>query len=470
MPPNIVCITVDDMGWRDLGCYGSPFYETPNIDAVARRGTRFTDAYASAPVCSPTRASLQSGQYPARVGITNFIAGRGEGKLLEPEYVESLPRDTTTIADVLSAVGYTTWHVGKWHLGGEEDGALPTERGYDENIAGSGWGHPRNGFFSPYEMPNLSDGPDGEYLTDRLTDEAIKLVEDHDSEEPFFLNMSYYAVHTPIQAKDETVMKYECKRESLGLDGEKEFEVGEAFPFKHKKDSRVLRRLVQSDPTYAAMVQHLDTNVGRLLDALEMAGVENNTAVILTSDNGGLATSEGSPTCNSPLSEGKGWMFEGGNRVPLIIDWPRVTEPDDMCDTPVITPDIYSTILDIAGAEPPADQPVDGESLRSLLGGDTLDRKAIFWHYPHYGHQGGTPAGAIRTGRWKLIEFYEDERVVLFDLENDVREARDLSEYQDERVQRLRKQLAVWREDVDADMPESNPNFEPWEGRLGAGH
>jgi arylsulfatase A-like enzyme len=218
------------------------------------------------------------------------------------------------------------------------------------------------------------------------------------------------------------------------------------------------------------MVQHLDTNVGRLLDALEMAGVENNTAVILTSDNGGLATSEGSPTCNSPLSEGKGWMFEGGNRVPLIIDWPRVTEPDDMCDTPVITPDIYSTILDIAGAEPPADQPVDGESLRSLLGGDTLDRKAIFWHYPHYGHQGGTPAGAIRTGRWKLIEFYEDERVVLFDLENDVREARDLSEYQDERVQRLRKQLAVWREDVDADMPESNPNFEPWEGRLGAGH
>jgi arylsulfatase A-like enzyme len=469
MPPNIVCIVADDLGWRDLGCYGSPFYETPNLDRLASEGARFTDAYASAPVCSPTRASIQSGQYPARVGITNFIAGEDAAKLLEPEYLTELPGEVTTLGDVLSGAGFATWHVGKWHLGGEDD-SLPENRGYDVNVAGSGWGMPFEGFFSPYEMPNLDDGPDGEYLTDRLTDEAVDLIRNRDEDEPFFLNLNYYSVHIPIEAKDETIEKYERKRKALGLDDEEEFEVGEAMPSLGKKDTHVVRRLVQSDPTYAAMVQHLDTNVGRILDTLEEQGVAEDTIVIFTSDNGGLATSEGSPTCNKPLSEGKGWMYEGGNRVPLVVRWPGVAESDEMCEEPVTSPDIYSTILDAVDVDPPEDQVIDGCSLRPLFDDGSLDREAIFWHYPHYGHQGGTPTAAIRAGRWKLIEFYEDETLALYDLEEDIREEHELGEYQSDRVQELHSRLVEWREEVDANMPEPNPEFESWEHRQGAGH
>ena len=466
MPPNVLFVLADDLGWRDLGCYGSPFYETPYLDRLAQDGTRFTDAYASAPVCSPTRASIMSGQYPARVGITNYIAGQDRGKLLEPEYNTYLPHELTTLPASLNDGGYHTWHVGKWHLGGEDEDSLPGDHGFDENVGGCDWGMPFNGFFSPWEIPTLEDGPPGEYLTDRLTDEAIGLIESHDGEDPFFLNMCYYSVHIPIEAKDETIEKYERKREALGLDDAPEFEVGEAFPSEGQKDSHVKRRRRQSDPTYAAMVQHLDSNIGRLLDTLRCEGIADDTLVVFTSDNGGLATAEGSPTCNRPLREGKGWMQEGGNRVPFLVRWPGVTDDgaDRIVREPVVAPDVYPTALDAAGIEPP-DQPVDGESLRQPCAGEELDRKAVFWHYPHYGSQGGTPSAAVRSGDWKLIEFFENDRVELYDLTDDVQESEDLSEYLPERTETLRDRLHDWHETVDARMPSENPDFETWEGR-----
>ena len=475
--PNVVCILADDLGWRDLGCYGSPFYETPNLDRLAQEGARFTDAYASCPVCSPTRASVMSGQYPARVGVTNYIGGTADGKLLTPEYTMHLPRELTALPEALAEAGYESWHVGKWHLGGQEEDSLPGDHGFDENVAGCSWGMPSNGFFSPWDIPTLENGPGGEYLTDRLTDEAIGLIESG-GEDPFFLNMCYYSVHIPIEAKADTVAKYERKREALGLDDEKEIEVDGRFPGEHKKDQRIKRRLVQSDPTYAAMVQHLDTNVGRLLDALEREGVAEDTVVVFSSDNGGLATAEGSPTTNRPLAEGKGWMQEGGNRVPMIIRWPGVTdeEGDQVVSTPATSPDIYPTLLDAAGVAPPEGQAIDGESLRPLLedetGGDgdgagALERDAVFWHYPHYGNQGGTPAAAVRQGDWKLIEFFETDGVELYHLGEDVREERDLSEHRPEKVQKLRERLHDWQEKVGARFPAENPDYEPWPDRAG---
>jgi len=378
--PNVVCITADDLGWRDLGSYGSPFYETPTIDGLAREGTRFTDAYASCPVCSPTRASIMTGNYPARVGVTDWIDFWGEthparGKLVDAAYSDHLPHEETTLATALSEAGYTTCHVGKWHLGGANQDSRPEDHGFDINVAGCEWGAPtgEGGYFRPWEIPTLdeSDEDENAYLPERLADETVALVEEfaHDTE-PFFINYSPYLVHTPIQAPDDLVERYERKREKLGLDEVKEFELGGRFPAEHKKDDRITRRLVQSDPVYAAMVEMLDRCVGRLLDALEEAGEAENTVVVFTSDNGGLATAEGSPTTNRPLSEGKGWMVEGGNRVPMIVRWPGVTDVTDspaIVETPVTSPDVYSTVLDAAGVPVPDGQAIDGESLRPVL-------------------------------------------------------------------------------------------------------
>jgi arylsulfatase A-like enzyme len=458
--PNIVCIVADDLGWRDLSAYGSPFYETPNLDQLAHDGARFTDAYASCPVCSPTRASLLTGQYPARVGITNYIPGEAAGKLQEPEYTMHLPHDRTTVAEALATAGYETAFVGKWHLGAADH--WPTDHGFDHNVAGCDWGMPENGFFSPWGNPALEDGPEGEYLTDRLTDEAIDIVDDSDG--PLFLTMSYYAVHIPIQAPASLVDTYDAKREALGLDPEP-FDEGPRMPCEHKRDQRIVRRREQSDPTYAAMVHRMDANIGRLLEAVDQ--LDGETIVLFTSDNGGLATAEGSPTCNAPLAEGKGWLYEGGNRVPLVCRWPGVTD-GEVHDTPATTPDLFATMLDAAGVDQP-DQPVDGTSLRPVLEGEDLERDAIFWHYPHYGNQGSTPGGAVRTDRYKLVECFEDDHVELYDLDSDVSERRDLAAERPDVAADLRERLADWRASVDATMPTENPDFEPWPERAGAG-
>jgi len=460
--PNIIFIFIDDLGWRDLGCYGSTYYETPNLDRLASEGVRFADAYAACPVCSPSRASVLTGRYPARVGVTNFIGGRTKGRLLEAPYVDHLPLEEYSLARALKAGGYQTWHVGKWHLGGRE--YWPDRHGFDVNIGGCGWGMPKNGYFSPYGNPTLEDGPEGEYLTDRLTDEAINLIRNSDGR-PFFLYLPYYAVHIPIEAKADQIERFREKAHDLGLDKERAFEEGEVFPCEHKKDQRVIRRLLQSDPAYAAMVYTLDENIGRLMRALDESGIADDTAIFFTSDNGGLATAEGSPTCNAPLAEGKGWMYEGGTREPLIVRWPGAVQPGTTSAVPVTSPDFYPTILDIAGLDPLPDQHVDGVSFAPVLRGTGgIQRDAIFWHYPHYGNQGGSPASSLRAGDYKLIEFFEDGRLELYNLKDDISEDHDLSGDLADVTVDLHDLLLRWREDVSARLPQPNPDYGANEG------
>jgi arylsulfatase A-like enzyme len=457
MKPNIVFILMDDLGWRDMSCYGSAFYETPCLDRLAGQGLRFTDAYAAAPVCSPTRASIMSGKYPATVGVTQYIGGHTVGRLCDVPYYNALPMQEYSLASALrERGGYQTWHVGKWHLG--KYLTWPERHGFDINIGGCDWGHPHRGFFSPYGLPNMKDGPAGEYLTDRLTDEAIRLIEKAD-DRPFFLNLWHYAVHTPIQAPETLVEKYRRKAADLGLDQRNPFEEGAFYPCQHKRHQRITRRMEQSDPVYAAMIENLDWNVGRLLDALETSGRAQETMIIFTSDNGGLSTSEGSPTCNLPLNEGKGWMYEGGNREPLIIRAPGMAGPGQTVAEPVTSPDFYPTLLDAAGLELIPEQHVDGRSFFPIIRGELFSRGPIYWHYPHYSNQGGTPACAMRDGDWKLIEFFEDGHLELYHLLQDISEENDVAAKESGRVRDMKKQLDAWKISVQAQIPKPNPRF-----------
>jgi len=451
---NVILILIDDMGWRDLGCYGSSFYETPNIDALAASGTRFTQAYAAAPVCSPTRASLMSGKYPARVGITQYIGGHSVGKLADVPYFYGLPENEYCLARALRDGGYRTWHVGKWHLG--ERRLWPDRHGFDVNIGGSACGFPPS-YFSPYGNPTLSDGPEGEYLTDRLTDEAIGLIE-REEDGPFFLNLWHYAVHTPIQAPDRPVAKYRQKAADLGLDTHAIVR-GEPMKPWHLAGRHVERRVLQSDPVYAAMIENLDANIGRLVAALDRTGKRDNTLIIFTSDNGGLATAEGSPTCNAPLAEGKGWMEDGGVRVPFIVSWPGHV-PATESRLMLTSPDIYPTLLSAAGLPMKPNQHVDGVDLwRHWLGApDVPPRGPLFWHYPHYSNQGGSPGASVRDGDYKLIRWFEDGRQALFNLAQDIEEQHDLAGEEPERVAGLAALLDAWSEDVVALIPRPNPN------------
>jgi len=460
--PNFVFILIDDLGWKDLSCYGSTFYETPNLDRLAREGMRFTDAYAACPVCSPTRASILSGKYPARVGVTDWIDWGGKlhpcrGRLIDAPYTHYLPLEERSLARALGAHGYHTWHVGKWHLGGEEHS--PERHGFEVNIGGCHWGSPRQGYFAPWGIPTLPEGPNGQYLTDRLTDEAVRLIATND-DKPFFLNLWYYAVHTPIQAKADLIERYRDKARALGLDRENPIEEGEFFPCAHKKSQRVQRRRIQSDPVYAAMIHSLDENIGRVLQALADKGQAENTVVFFTSDNGGLATAEGSPTCNAPLAEGKGWMYDGGTREPLLVKWPGVTNPGSLCLRPVSSPDFYPTMLEMAGAGLRPDQHVDGTSFVPLLRGESAWARApLFWHYPHYGNQGGTPGSSIRDGDFKLIEFFEDSRLELYNLRDDIGEDANIAGDAPQRARELHAQLQDWRAEVEAILPQPNPGF-----------
>jgi len=457
--PNFIFILIDDMGWKDVGCCGSMFYETPNLDRMAKEGVRFTNAYASCPVCSPTRASIMTGRYPARLGLTDYIGGNARGKLIDAPYIDHLPLEEKTIASALKDAGYRTYHVGKWHLGGEP--YYPERHGFDINIAGCHWGAPRT-YFSPYNIPNFENGPDGEYLTDRITDEAVKLIKNN-GDKPFFMYLSHYAVHIPIQTPQSYIKKYEQKAKELGLDQQKTFEEGDFFPCEHKRDRHIIRRLIQSDPSYAGMVENLDENIGRILETVEETGYAQNTVVFFTSDNGGLATAEGSPTCNLPLSEGKGWMYEGGTKEPLLIKYPNVIKPGGVCDFPITSTDFYPTILDMAGLDFLPEQHCDGLSFYGLLqDGSTMDRDAIFWHYPHYGNQGGTPGSSVRCGDYKLIEFFEDSRLKLYNLLDDVSEENNIAEDKPNITKQLKEMLSDWRASVEAKIPESNPNYKHW--------
>lgn len=455
--PNFVFLLVDDMGWTDIESYGTKFYETPNLNKLTTESMRFTDAYAACPVCSPTRGSLMTGKYPARVGVTDYIGGKNMGRLVDAPYIDHLPLSEITLASALKDGGYSTWHIGKWHLGGEE--YFPNKHGFDINIAGCQMGHPWMGYFSPYHIPAMKDGPDGEYLTDRLGDEAVRLINERDESKPFYLNMWFYTVHNPMQAKAETIEKYTKKAADMGLDRISSFEAGEKFPMEVKKHLNVVRRKFHSNPVYAAMIEHLDDNVGKILDALEDNGIADNTVVIFTSDNGGLSSSEGSPTCNAPLSEGKGWMYEGGVREPLLIKWPGVTEQDSVSDYVVTSPDFYPTLLEMAGLPLMPNQHVDGVSMVDALKGMNCDRGAVYWHYPHYGNQGGTPGCSIRLGDYKLIEFFEDGRLELYNLVEDIGEDNNLVDAMPEKADELYKMLVSWRDEAGGIVPEQNPEW-----------
>jgi len=461
--PNFIFILIDDLGWTDLGSYGSDLYETPNIDRLAAEGMRFTDAYAACAVCSPTRASIMTGKYPARLDITDWIGGRQRGMFLPAEYEHQLPLEEITIAEALEEAGYDTGYVGKWHLGGE--GFHPDDQGFDLNVGGHAAGSPAS-YFSPYrrnpesdsynDVPDLAGGREGEYLTDRLTDEAIGFIE-RDREGPFLLYLAHYAVHTPVQSKPELTEKY---RERLASMPEPE---GPANRSEHGDWG--ITNLVQDDPVYAGMVQSVDESVGRVIDALKSSGEYENTIIIFMSDNGGLTTlarSAGSPTAVLPLRAGKGWYYEGGIREPMIIRWPGVTRKGSHCSEPVTSTDFYPTMLAMAGLAPRPDQHQDGLSLVPLLeeSGD-LDREALFWHSPHYHGSGNRPAGAVRAGDWKLIEWFEDGSLELYNLKEDISEEHDLAGEMPERTEELHSMLADWRREVDANMLRPNPDYVP---------
>ncbi|MBN1123978.1 MAG: sulfatase [Sedimentisphaerales bacterium] len=454
---NIVFFLVDDLGWTDLGCYGSSFYETPNMDRLAAEGMRFTDAYAACPVCSPTRASIMTGKYPTRVGITDWIQGmrKQNPKLITPEDRHELSLEEITFPEVLKRNGYTTFFAGKWHLGSE--GYYPEDQGFDINIGGHDKGSPPGGYFSPYNNPKLSDGPKGEYLTDRLAEESVRFLETRkDQSNPFLLYLSFYTVHTPIQAKQEHIDKYKAKLESLP--GLKE------NLFRPERVS--LTKLKQNEPSYAGMVESMDTAVGKVLDKIRQLGMDQNTIIFFMSDNGGLSTlpkrRRWAPTSNVPLRTGKGWCYEGGIREPMIVKWPDVTQPGSVCSVPVISTDFYPTILEMVGLPLLPEQHRDGMSLVPLLkSGCVLDRQAIYWHYPHYHGSGHRPSGAIRAGDWKLIEFFEDNTVELYNLRRDLSEQHNLAAALPDKVDGLKRMLNDWRKATGARMPRPNPDYDP---------
>ena len=455
--PNVLFILVDDLGYMDIGANNpKTFYETPNIDRLASTGMRFTSAYAACPVCSPTRASILTGKYPVRTGVTDYINPLGinqpekwkrNTRLLPAPYRDRLALSEVTLAEALKQGGYATFFAGKWHLGPE--GFYPENQGFDINKGGCEWGSPQGGshYFSPYGNPRLPDGSPGEHLPDRLAAETVKFIEGH-RDGPFLAYLSFYSVHTPLMTRKDLEQKYLEKKKTLpdqgptfGTEGERQV------------------RLVQDHAVYAGMVEAMDQAVGKVLDALDRLKLADHTVVFFMSDNGGLSTSEGHPTSNLPLRAGKGWLYEGGIREPMIIRWPGVARSATVCDQPVTSTDFYPTIVDMAGLPLQPQQHRDGVSLVPLLKGEGFRPRPLFWHYPHYGNQGGAPGGAVRDGDWKLIEWFEDGRLELYNLREDIGEKTNLADKHPDQVARLRSLLGKWREEVQAKLPRPNPAY-----------
>ena len=438
--PNVVFFLVDDLGWKDVGCYGSSYYETPNMDRLAAQGMKFTQAYAASPVCSPTRASIMSGKNPARLHITNWIGGKQKGKLLPADYAHQLSLEEVTIAEALKEDGYATGFFGKWHLG--DKSFFPEKQGFDINKGGHSKGHPAS-YFYPYknrkhpsfDVPGLEGGQEGEYLTDRLTDEALKYIDQH-KKQPFFLFLSHYAVHTPIQAMEKDIAHFKAKMQGVGDDEKKAF----------REEHQSFTKLKQDDPVYAAMIKSVDESLGRVMGKLQKLGLSDNTIVIFMSDNGGLSTLKGrkwAPTSNEPLRSGKGWLYEGGIREPLIIKWPHKVKPGSVCDEPVISMDFYPTILDMCALPLKPEQHKDGLSLVPLLleKKNYHERKELLWHFPHYHGSGDTPCSAIRIGNYKLIKYYEGPVLELYDLNNDPYEKENIAQKFPQKTEELHREL-----------------------------
>lgn len=442
--PNVVLFVIDDLGWRDLGCQGSTWYQTPHIDRLAQEGVRFTDAYAACAVCSPTRAAILTGKYPARLLLTDWLpSGRWNprAKLREGRFVRGLPVEEFTLAEALREGGYRTANIGKWHLGSEPF-SLPEHHGFDVNIGGNAHGAPGSYFF-PYagdwKIPATSqravwnvlpDGREGEYLTERLTDEAVKFIREH-REKPFFLYFPHYGVHTPLQARAEKTARYD----------------------------RIPEAQRQGKPVYAAMVESIDDSVGRVLATLQELKLDQNTVIVFTSDNGGFYNA----TSNAPLRGNKGAYYEGGIRVPLIIKWPGVAVPGLVVNEPVISTDLYPTCLAAAGQSLRPHQHQDGLNLQPILSGHgPLPPRSLFWHYPHYNeHPSSVPGSVIRNGPWKLIETFDPQGIELYHLTEDLSETNNRAATETRKVEELRRELDAWRKAVGAEMMTPNPDFDP---------
>lgn len=432
--PNIILVVADDLGWTDLACFGSKYYETPNLDKLASQGVRFTSAYTSGPNCAPTRAALISGQqYPNNPIYTVASGARGQDKhrkMIPVQNVQTLPLSHVTIAESLKKAGYVTAHMGKWHLGDPAPKVGgPKQQGFDINVGGNHSGSPRGGYFAPYKNSQLEQGPKGEYLTDRLAAEAVKFIEAH-HDKSFFLYLPHYSVHTPIQAPKDRAARF-AKKQPVG--GHKNAE-------------------------YAAMIEAVDMSVGRIMATLDKHEIADNTIVIFYSDNGG----HGQITSNKPLRGAKGMLYEGGVRVPMIVRYPGVAPAGGECKTPIVSTDFYPTFLELGKAETPSDYQLDGVSIAPLIRDPRrgrIDRDAIYWHFPGYlqaygpGNWRTTPAGAIRSGDYKLIEFFETGTVELYNVAKDIGEQHDLSERLPEKTRELHDKLKAWRKSVDAPMP-----------------
>lgn len=458
--PNILFILVDDLGWTDIGAFGSrsdkpSFYETPNIDALTAKGMKFTNAYAACPVCSPTRASILTGKYPARTQTTDWFGAPQPGTvgkhhtknkpLLPAPYLENLPLSEVTLAEAFKSNGYSTFFAGKWHLG-ETPEFWPEKQGFDINKGGYGAGSPGgNHYFTPYKNPRLEDGPPGEHLTDRLADETVSFITQNKGQ-PFLAYLSFYSVHTPLGAPQPLIDKYTEKKKRLGLDDQ----------WGTEGERKV--RLTQCLPVYAAMVEAMDKAVGTVLTALTANKLAGETIVVFMSDNGGLSTSEGHPTSNMPLRAGKGWLYEGGIREPMIVYWPGVSKGGMVSDQVVTSTDFYPTLLEMAGLPRMPTQHQDGMSFVAALNGKKMTRGPVFWHYPHYGNQGGSPGSAVRDGDWKLIEWFEEGRELeLYNLKTDIGEQKNLAKTNPDKVKSLHTLLKNWRNEVKAQLPTKNP-------------
>ena len=451
--PNFVFILADDYGIMDVGVEGSDFYETPNLDRLANSGMRFTQGYANCQVCSPSRASIMLGQTPARHGITDWI-GAATGtkwnrndRVLPPEYVRALPAADTTLPEAMKEAGYRTFFAGKWHLG--DKGSAPTDHGFDINKGGGRPGSPYNGFFTPYRNPTLPDGPPGESLPIRLGEETAKFIQDN-RERPFFAYLSFYSVHAPLQTTPELWRKYQRKAgDGAGTD--------RRFIFDRTKGVRQ----VQDHPVYAGMVETMDSAVGIVLDRLEALDLADNTVVIFTSDNGGVSSGDAFATSNLPYRGGKGRQWEGGIREPYYIRAPGVTQAGSTTAVPATGADFYPTILELAGLPQRPEQHRDGVSLVPVLRGGGIPARDLFWHYPHYGNQGGEPSSIIRAGDWKLIRYYEDGREELYQLSKDIGEQNDLAATQPTKVAELGGRLDDYLKECGAKIPEPDARFDP---------
>ena len=449
---NFLFFLVDDMGWADIGANGSKFHETPHIDKLAASGMRFTQGYAACPVCSPTRASIMTGRHPVRVDITDWIPGQGNyanNKLLHPQDRNNLALEEVTIAEQLKTHGYQTFFAGKWHLGSE--GHWPENQGFDINIGGHHRGSPPGGYYAPWTNPLLKANKPGEYLTERLTEESVKFLEQRDAAKPFLLYLSYYNIHTPIQPYKKRIEHYNAKAEKM-------FQGETPTQLEHEGSTRMR----QDNAALASMVAAVDDSVGVLLGKLKELKLDHNTVVIFFSDNGGLSTRGGKrfgPGCNLPLRASKGWLYEGGVREPAIIRAPGVTQSGSVSHKPMVSMDFFPTMLDLAGLPAQPKLHADGQSLLSQLRGNDAGSRTLHWHYPHYHGSSWKPGASIRDGDWKLIEFYHHDKVELYNLANDIGEQKDLATRQPKKTAELRAKLRAWQKTMKAKMPVPNPAY-----------